>query len=73
MVVADAIKRAGSVEPNAIRDAIAKTDLKVSTGRIKFNELGEVMKAVQNQVVKDGNWHRHSIIDDPKLLAPPAK
>jgi branched-chain amino acid transport system substrate-binding protein len=73
MVVADAIKRAGSVDPKAIRDAIAKTDLKVSTGRIKFNELGEVMKAVQNQIVRDGNWHRHSIIDDPKLLAPPAK
>jgi branched-chain amino acid transport system substrate-binding protein len=73
MVVADAIKRAGSVEPKAIRDAIAKTDLKVSTGRIKFNSLGEVMKAVQNQIVRDGNWHRHSIIDDPKLLAPPSK
>lgn len=73
MVVADAITRAGSVDPKAIRDAIAKTDLKVSTGRIKFNELGEVMKAVQNQIVRDGNWHRHSIIDDPKLLAPPAK
>jgi branched-chain amino acid transport system substrate-binding protein len=28
---------------------------------------------VQNQVVKDGNWHRHSVIDDPALLAPPDK
>jgi len=72
-VVADALKRAGSVDAKAIRDAIAKTNLKVSTGTIKFNKLGEVMKAVQNQVVRDGNWHRHSIIDDPKLLAPPSK
>jgi branched-chain amino acid transport system substrate-binding protein len=31
------------------------------------------MKSVQNQVVKDGNWHRHSVIDDPALLAPPDK
>jgi len=73
MVVADALKRCGSTDPRAIRDAIAKTHLKVSTGTIKFNELGEVMKAVQNQVVRDGNWHRHSVIEDPKLLSPPSK
>jgi branched-chain amino acid transport system substrate-binding protein len=74
MVVADAMKRAGTtIDSKAICNAIAKTDLKVSTGTIKFNKLGEVMKAVQNQVVRDGNWHRHSIIDDPKLLAPPSQ
>ena len=73
MVAADALKRAGSTDPEALRKAIADTNLKVSTGTISFNELGEVVKAVQNQVVKDGNWHRHSVIDDPKLLAPPNK
>jgi len=73
MVVADALKRAGTSDPKALRDAIAKTDLKVSTGTIKFNKLGEVMKAVQVQVVRDGNWHRHSVIDDPVLLAPPSQ
>ena len=71
MVAADALKRAGSTNPKALRNAIAETNLKVSTGTIVFNKLGEVMKAVQNQVVKNGNWHRHSVIDDPKLLAPP--
>jgi branched-chain amino acid transport system substrate-binding protein len=71
IVVCEAMKKAGTTDPKAIRDAIAATDLKVSTGTIKFNKLGEVMKAVQNQVVKDGNWHRHSVIDDPGLLAPP--
>ena len=73
MVVADALKRAGTSDPKTLRDAIAKTDLKVSTGTIKFNKLGEVMKAVQVQVVRDGNWHRHSVIDDPALLAPPSQ
>ena len=74
MVAADALKRAGSTDPEALRRAIADTkDLKVSTGVINFNKLGEVMKSVQNQVVKDGNWHRHSVIDDPELLAPPDK
>lgn len=71
MVAADALKRAGSTNPKALRNAIVETNLKVSTGTIVFNKLGEVMKAVQNQVVKNGNWHRHSVIDDPKLLAPP--
>ncbi len=73
MIAADALIRAKSTDPEALRKAITETDLKVSTGTIKFNKLGEVMKAVQVQVVKDGNWHRHSIIDDPLLLAPPSE
>jgi branched-chain amino acid transport system substrate-binding protein len=73
MVAADALKRAGSTEPEALRNALADAHLKASTGTISFNALGEVVKAVQNQVVKDGNWHRHSVIDDPALLAPPDK
>jgi branched-chain amino acid transport system substrate-binding protein len=73
LVAADALKRSGSTDPEAIRKAIAATNLRVSTGTISFNSLGEVLKAVQNQVVKDGNWHRHSVIDDPALLEPPNK
>ena len=73
MVATQALKKVGPDDPKALRDAIAQTDLKVSTGTIKFNPLGEVLKAIQNQIVKDGNWHRHSVIDDPVLLAPPAE
>jgi branched-chain amino acid transport system substrate-binding protein len=73
LVAADALKRSGSTDPESIRKAVAATNLKVSTGTISFNSLGEVLKAVQNQVVKNGNWHHHSVIDDPALLAPPDK
>ncbi len=73
MVAADAIRRAGSTDPGKVLAAMKATDLKVSTGTIRFNALGEVMKAVQVQVVKDGNWHHYAVIDDPKLLAPPEK
>ncbi|MFH1135005.1 MAG: ABC transporter substrate-binding protein [Pseudomonadota bacterium] len=73
MVVIEAMKKAGTEDRQAIRDAIAATQLKASTGTISFNQLGEVKKAVQNQVVKDGAWHRHSIIDDAELLTPPDK
>jgi branched-chain amino acid transport system substrate-binding protein len=73
MVAADAIKRAASTDADQVLAAIQATDLKVSTGTIKFNALGEVMKAVQVQVVKDGNWHHYAVIDDPALLSPPAE
>jgi branched-chain amino acid transport system substrate-binding protein len=72
-VMAAALKKAGKVDPAAVRAAIAATKLKVSTGTISFNALGEVRKDVQVQIVKGGAWHRHSVISDDKLLAPPTK
>ncbi len=73
LVVADALKRAGSSDASALRNAISKTSLSASTGKISFNGLGEVEKDVQVQVVKDGNWRHHSVISDAVLLAPPSK
>lgn len=72
-VLAAALQTAGSTDRAAIRDAIANTNLTASTGQISFNALGEVQKSVQVQIVKDGNWHHHSVIDDAELLAPPAE
>jgi branched-chain amino acid transport system substrate-binding protein len=73
-VMADAIRRAGEVDPQKIRDALAATkDLPTATGHITFNELGEIQKTVQAQVVRDGAYHRYAVIDDPELLAPPSK
>jgi len=72
-VAADAIQRAGSTDSQKILEALKATDLKVSTGTIKFNRLGEVLKDVQVQVVKDGNWHHYAVINDPELLTPPEK
>lgn len=72
-VAVAAIKNAGSMDRSAIRDAIAKTDLTASTGSISFNTLGEVIKDVQVQIVKDGQFRHHSIINDIKLLAPPTE
>ena len=73
-VAVAALRAAGSEEPAKLRDAIAAIDgLNASTGTIAFNDLGEVRKAVQVQVVKNGAWHRHSVIDDAALLAPPSE
>jgi branched-chain amino acid transport system substrate-binding protein len=72
-VVIAAMRKAGTEDPKAIRTAIAESLIKASTGTISFNELGEVRKDVQVQVVKNGAWRRHSVISDPALLAPPSK
>ena len=68
-----AMQKAGITDREAIRRAIAETSLQASTGRISFNQLGEVRKDVQVQIVKDGACRRHSVISDPELLAPPAE
>jgi len=72
-VLAAAMEVAGTSDRAAIRDAIANTDLTASTGQISFNVLGEVQKSVQVQVVQNGAWHQHSVIDDADLLAPPTE
>jgi len=72
-VAIEAMKKAGTTDRKAIRDAVAETNLVASTGTITFNQLGEVRKDVQVQIVKDGNWHHYSVINDPELLAPPEK
>ena len=72
-VLVAAMKKAGTTSPSAIRNAIAKTNLVASTGSISFNDLGEVQKNVQVQVVRDGDFHYHSEIRDQVLLAPPTR
>lgn len=41
-IIADAVKRAGKTDPEALRDAISKTSgLKLVTSEVKFNERGD--------------------------------
>ena len=70
-VVIAALRKAGTSNSDAIRNAIAQTQLAASTGHISFNALGEVRKNVQVQIVRDGDFHYHSEIRDQTLLAPP--
>ena len=72
-VAAAALRKAGNLDPAAIRAGIAKTSVNASTGTISFNALGEVQKDVLTQVVRNGNWHYHATISDKALLAPPNK
>lgn len=73
-VAAEAMKQAGPDDPTKIRDAIAALkDFPTSTGPLTFNELGEVYKPAQIQIIRDGKFHHYATIDDPVLLAAPTK
>ena len=72
-VAADAIARAGAEDPLKIRDALRTSKVSTATGVITFNQLGEIAKNVQAQVIKDGKFRHFAVIEDPVLLAPPSK
>ena len=56
-ILADAIKRAGSAEPSAIRDALAKTSgFEGSTGTIGFDANRNATKAALVLTIKDGKF-----------------
>ena len=72
MIICDAIKRAGTTDGKAVRDAIAGTkNYNALTGVIKgFNDIGEVVKEVQVQIVKDGRFRNFGVVADMELITP---
>lgn len=72
MVLAYVMKTYGT-NPDQIKDGMYKVkDFEGVTGIIKgYNKLGEVTKAVQVQIVKNGEFHRYGVIDDPSIITPP--
>jgi len=73
MILVDAVKKAGT-DPNAIRTALLATkDYNGLTGKISRFVQGEVVKPVQIQIVKNGQFRRKAIIDNPEIITPPKK
>jgi branched-chain amino acid transport system substrate-binding protein len=57
MVVADAITRAGSAEPEKIVEALPATDYQGVTAKITFDEKGDIKNgAITLYTAKDGKW-----------------
>jgi len=57
MMLGDAIKRAGSTDRTAIRDALAATDeFPGITGKLTFTENGDVVRKYKIMVVENGKW-----------------
>jgi branched-chain amino acid transport system substrate-binding protein len=64
LVALDAIKRAGSIEPQAIRDAIAKTEGFVgAAGTVTLDENGDATKSAFLKSVKDGKFSFQTIVN----------
>lgn len=72
-VVLEGLAKTGGKGGAALRDAMAAGTYDTPIGQLSFNDLHEVKKDIQVQIVKDKAFHRHSIISDPVLLAPPTK
>jgi branched-chain amino acid transport system substrate-binding protein len=75
MLMADAIKRAGSLDPAKVRDALAATKNfpHLAGTLVSFNELREINMPLNVNVVKNGKFGHYAWIDDLKLLAPPTQ
>ena len=73
MILVNAIKEAGT-DPKSIQKALFATkDYNGLTGKISRFVQGEVVKAVQIQVVKEGKFHRLGVVDSPEVITPPIK
>lgn len=72
-IAIEGLKKTGGKGGEALKNAIEGGTFSTPIGTLSFNDLHEVNKDVQVQVVKGKAFHRHSVISDPVLLAPPTK
>lgn len=75
VLMADAIKRAGSLDPAKVRDALAATKNfpHLAGELVSFNSLREINMPMNVNVVSGGKFKHYAWIDDLKLLAPPTE
>ncbi|MBC7500406.1 MAG: ABC transporter substrate-binding protein [Herminiimonas sp.] len=72
-VMIESLKKTGGKGGEVLKNALAAGTFETPIGTLSFNDLHEVRKDVQVQIVKDKAFRRHSVISDPVLLAPPTK
>jgi len=72
-VVVEGLKKTGGKGGEVLKQALAAGSYDTPIGKLAFNDLHEVKKDLQVQIVKDKAFRRHSVISDPVLLAPPSK
>ncbi len=74
MVLVNAIRKAGSTNRPAVIMALqATTDYEGLTGTIRRFVRGEVVKPVQFQIVREGRFRRHGMVDAPEVITPPVQ
>ena len=73
MILANAIERAGTNQKAVIKALLETKDYNGLTGKLSRFYKGEVIKPVQFQIVKDGKFRRHGVVDNPEVITPPAQ
>lgn len=72
-VLIEGLMKTGGKGGEELKNAIAAGTFNTPIGTLSFNDLHEVKKDIQVQIVKGNAFHRHSIISDAVLLTPPSK
>jgi branched-chain amino acid transport system substrate-binding protein len=66
MILLDGIRRAGTTDGRAVRDAIARTDLRLVTGRVTFDPQRNPIKPIVFMEIKGGRrMFRSTRLPDP--------
>lgn len=73
MILVNAIERAGTDQKAVIKALLETKDYNGLTGKLSRFYKGEVVKPVQFQVVKDGKFRRHGVVDNPEVITPPVQ
>ncbi|MBI3085725.1 MAG: ABC transporter substrate-binding protein, partial [candidate division NC10 bacterium] len=70
-ILVAAIEKAGTDRKAVIRALMDTRDYNGLTGKLTRFVKGEVVKPVQFQIVKDGKFRRHGVVDNPEVITPP--
>jgi branched-chain amino acid transport system substrate-binding protein len=70
MILVNAVERAGTDHKAVIKALQETKDYNGLTGKLSRFVKGEVVKPVQFQVVKDGKFRRHGVVDNPEVITP---
>ena len=70
-ILVAAIEKAGTDRKAVIKALMETRDYNGLTGKISRFLKGEVVKPVQFQIVKEGKFRRHGVVDNPEVITPP--
>ena len=74
MILVNAVGRAGTTNHQDVVKALLETkDYNGLTGKISKFVKGEVVKPVQFQIVKKGQFRRHGVVSNAEVITPPSQ
>jgi len=73
VILVRAIEKAGTDRSAIVKALLETKDYDGLTGKISRFVKGEVIKPVQIQIVKDGKFRRHGVVDNLEIITPPVQ